>query len=449
MKRGGWFLALLAGLILVGGAGYAGFRGTTPPTAAPVQTPTTVKVERGDVQQTVTAPGKLIGMREVDLNFGANGVLARLNVRPGDTVTTGQLLAALDTTDLQLQVAQAEQSLLIQQAAYSSTIQADPAAVNSARAALASANTAYQAAQHNLGLKDDQIRLDCAGLEDAENYMLAARDAYNAVANDWKASRYPIKKERELIYKSAINAYELAVARCNLATSKPNEGELRSTAAQVAQAKENLEKLLSPRSETVLRAQAELEQARLTLEQKRAQLAQAAIIAPFDGTVLAVKARTGESVAANASVIVLSDTDAVEAETSVVEEDWPLVQTGQAVELFFDASPAQAVTGRVSRRVPQRIAGDRPLYPIYISLDTVPENIVPGMTVDASIVIDQRSAVLRLPRALVRARSDNTATVKVWTGDRAVERTIKVGLRGDLYVEIIEGLSEGEQVVGE
>lgn len=449
MKRGGLFLALLVGLLFIGGAGYAGFRSTAPSTAAPVQTPPTVKVERGDVQQTVTAPGKLIGTREIDLSFGTGGAVTRLDVRPGDTVTQGQILAALDTADLQLQVAQAEQSYLIQQAAYSSTVQADPAAVNSARAALASANTAYQAAQQNLGLKDDQIRVDCAGLEDAKNSMLAARDAYNAVANDWKAKAYPIKQERELIYKNATNAYELAVARCNLATSRLNEGELRSAAAQVAQAKENLEKLLSPRSDTVLRAQAELEQARLTLEQKRAQLAQAVITAPFDGTVLEVKARAGESVAAHAGVIVLSDTSAVEAETSVVEEDWPLIQTGQTAELFFDASSAEAITGRVSRRVPQRIAGDRPLYPIYIALDTVPENIVPGMTVDASIVIDQRSAVLRLPRALVRARSDNTATVKVWTGDRAVERTIKVGLRGDLYVEIIDGLSEGELVVGE
>ncbi len=164
--------------------GLCGLSQHDPPTNVPVQAPPTVKVERGDVQQTVTAPGKLVGLREISLSFGTSGALTRLDVRPGDTVTKGQILAALDTTDLRLQVAQAEQSYLIQQAAYSSTVQADPAAVNSARAALASANTAYQAAQQNLGLKDDQIRVDCAGLDDANNFMLAARDAYNAVAND-------------------------------------------------------------------------------------------------------------------------------------------------------------------------------------------------------------------------------------------------------------------------
>jgi HlyD family secretion protein len=69
------------------------------------------------------------------------------------------------------------------------------------------------------------------------------------------------------------------------------------------------------------------------------------------------------------------------------------------------------------------------------------------MTVDASIVIAKQSNVLRLPRALVRARSDGTAQVRVWVGDHTEDRTVKVGLRGDQYVEIVDGLSEGEQVV--
>jgi HlyD family secretion protein len=162
-----------------------------------------------------------------------------------------------------------------------------------------------------------------------------------------------------------------------------------------------------------------------------------------------VKARLGETAVANSSLIIMSNPYAVEAETSVIEEDLPLVKTGQTVELFFDAQPEAAVVGKVDRIVPQRTSGDRPLYPVYIAPDDVPDDLVPGMTVDASIAIDSRSGVLRLPRAVVRARSDNSAIVKVWTGDHIADRTIKTGLRGDLYVEIVEGLQEGDQVVGE
>jgi macrolide-specific efflux system membrane fusion protein len=74
---------------------------------------------------------------------------------------------------------------------------------------------------------------------------------------------------------------------------------------------------------------------------------------------------------------------------------------------------------------------------------------VAGMTADASIVIARQSGVLRLPRALVLARSDGTSQVKVWTGDQVEERTIQVGLRGDVYIEVLDGLREGELVVGQ
>jgi multidrug efflux pump subunit AcrA (membrane-fusion protein) len=71
------------------------------------------------------------------------------------------------------------------------------------------------------------------------------------------------------------------------------------------------------------------------------------------------------------------------------------------------------------------------------------------MSVDASIVVESRHGVLRLPRTLVRTRSDGTATVQVWTGTQSQERRVRTGLRGDAYVEILEGLDEGERVVAQ
>jgi hypothetical protein len=47
----------------------------------------------------------------------------------------------------------------------------------------------------------------------------------------------------------------------------------------------------------------------------------------------------------------------------------------------------------------------------------------------------------------VRASGGDTTTVKVWNGSEEVTKEITVGLRGDTYVEVVSGLSEGEQVV--
>jgi multidrug efflux pump subunit AcrA (membrane-fusion protein) len=118
------------------------------------------------------------------------------------------------------------------------------------------------------------------------------------------------------------------------------------------------------------------------------------------------------------------------------------------VALFFDAIPDAAVTGRVARIVPQRSAtAATPVYPVYITLDNAGPTLAPGMTVDASVVSERRENVLRLPRALVRTRADNTATLQVWNGVSTEERTVQVGLRGNQYVEILSGLAEGDAVV--
>ena len=133
----------------------------------------------------------------------------------------------------------------------------------------------------------------------------------------------------------------------------------------------------------------------------------------------------------------------------VIEEDLPVVRVGQAVQLFFDAQPDAAVTGRVARIVPRRAASDRAVYAVYLVLDELPQGVVPGMTVDASIVIEARANVLRLPRALVSAGAGGSAVVDLWNGAQVESRGVQVGLRGDVYIEIISGLREGDQVVGQ
>jgi multidrug efflux pump subunit AcrA (membrane-fusion protein) len=147
-------------------------------------------------------------------------------------------------------------------------------------------------------------------------------------------------------------------------------------------------------------------------------------------------------------VVVLSDPRTLEVEATVVEEDYPLLQPGQTAELFFDALPDTEVRGRLARVSSLRSSTERPLYPVYIAVQDLPRGLVPGMTADAAIVIAQRSDALRLPRALVRARLDGTAQIKVWAHGIEQTRDVRVGLRGDVYVEILSGLEEGERVVG-
>jgi HlyD family secretion protein len=430
--------------------GYLGFRSTQAAANTPLQSaPQTVAAARGDVEKSVTAPGKLIGTREVTLDMGVSGRLSQLSVRPGDAVQAGQVLAALDTASLELQVAQAEQTYLKQQAAYSATIQPDERAITAAQAAVNSAYAAYQAAQQQFAQRESQIAVDCADFKNASGALARAQAAYDSVANDWKAKNYEIYTIRKDMLDTALAAYDLAKAQCNINTASINDSGLQAALAQLTRARADLDALTSPGSAAVLQAQAHMEQARLDVEDAQQQLARATITAPFDGVVLEVKANPGEAIAAHSPLIVLADPRAVEVESTVIEEDMASVKLDEQVNLFFDAKPDATATGRVARIIPQRIAGDRLLYPVYISIDQLPPDLIAGMTVDASIVVATRSDVVRLPRELVRVRSDGTAQIKVWNGQQVEQRIITVGLRGDSFVEVLDGLREGEQVVSE
>jgi RND family efflux transporter MFP subunit len=612
-------LIALVALALIGGAGYFGFRSTQPSTVPTPSAPQTIPVTRGDVRQTVSAPGQLVTIRQADLALDTGGRLAEVAVRPGDRVRKGDVLARLlDDADVQVQVTQAEINLRLAElklieltgeadsAALASaeaqvtqaeinlrlaelklvelTQEADPASLASAQASLASAQADLTnllapptdqevlAAQANLesakeNLAKVQAGTTTAQLAAAEATLKAAEDSYQRVIarpdpEDVQEAKLRLDQARnslwsaqvqrdsikgnpmstgaardsaeanvanaevsvqlaELAYEQAQEpataaeiekaAAEVELARDDLERLResPTASELASAQAQVAQAQAQLDALLAdPDAQAVAAAEAKVaqaqaqldallagaspedretaqlnveqarsnltqaqaqldallagaspedletaqlnvEQARSNLTQAQAQLEDTVLTAPFDGVVLEVNAALGGRIAAGATLITLMGPTAVEAKVTVIEEDLPLIEVGQPVELFVDALPDASLHGHVARIIPQSVAGDSPRYPVYISLDDeLPAALAPGMTVDASIITAERQDVLTLPRALVRARSDGTAQVKVWVAGRVEERTVRVGLRGDLRVEILEGLREGEQVVG-
>lgn len=135
------------------------------------------------------------------------------------------------------------------------------------------------------------------------------------------------------------------------------------------------------------------------------------LLALMDGVVLEVNVVSGDWVRAGAVAVKLTNPTALEVVATVIEEDLPIVEVGQPVELFFDALPELILDSQVTRIVPETIPGDRPLYRIYTNLDEVPQGLVSGMTADASIIVAARTDVLRLPRALIRARSDGRKSV--------------------------------------
>ncbi len=453
MKRGWIVLLVILGLAAVGGAGYWGSRSAEAEETPVVEAPPVVSVTRGDVAQTVTAPGTLVGTRKLTLAADVGGRLAEVTVQAGDTVKAGDVVARLETDDLEQAIARANLGLQqaqlelekLQRPVDEADIRAAEHAISQAAAALGIVNA-----------KRDQTLAGDLFLNGLPNARIAYNDkkewyeSRQRLFNEGKLESYWFVDEAQREFEDVQKHLQALEAQAAL-DQRSADSEVTKAAQTYQEAQDKLAALQKGRDPLeVQAAQLKVQEAQMALDNAQADLKSAVIAAPFDGIVLAVKAAAGETVNAGGALLVLSDPQAVEIESSVIEEDYPLVKVGQTAELFFDAQPALALTGTVARLVPQRLAGDRPLYPVVIAVDEpLPPTLAPGMTVDASLILDARAAVLRLPRAVVRARSDGTAVVKVWDGQAVTEHTIQVGLRGDSYVEILDGLQEGEQVVAE
>jgi RND family efflux transporter MFP subunit len=378
-------------ILIISTAGYFGFTTTNTPTPTP--TPETIAVTTCDVEQTVTAPGNLVNVNQAHVPMPTTGRLATVNVRVGDRVRKGQILAELDDVT----TSQAQLNLLTAQEALDK-LQRRRTSLDYPRAT------------------DDFIR-------DLQRQVKAAKNAVSELDDAAKSAEDPMLKSQLLasLETAKQNLRELE-SRLSWYTSNPTESEIVAVDSELAL------------------AQANYDAAKAVMESLK-------IKSPIDGIVFEVSVEEGQTYQAETALFTIGDPKALEVVANVTEEDYPLISIGQNVEVFFDARPEVTVKGKVERIIPKRIEGDRPLYDIYISLNEVPDGLADGMTSDTAITIAKHEGVMCLPRAMVRASGGDTTTVRVWDGVQETTQEITLGLRGDTYVEIVSGLSEGDQVI--
>jgi multidrug efflux pump subunit AcrA (membrane-fusion protein) len=463
MRRTWIIVLVLLGLITLIGLGVLAFSNAREQKEPDVQSPTTIAVEMGDVVQSVDAPGRLVGAKEVLLGMGASGPLMEILIEPGGNVETGQLLARLGNEGaLATAMEFAKEACLAAERELQEIYDRAPLDTAQAQMNLAKAQEELQATLYKNLVQQEGNRASSGTLAAAEaKYILAVEDVKRAEEAFKKLSNRPVddplRATAQLHLAEATQKRDSALRSLNWYMGHPTELQQSMLDAEIAiaEAKYTLAEIAwervkdGPDPDILAQAELKLARAEAQLEEAEAELAGAALYAPFAGVILELNARPGDQLTAGEGFILLSDQTMVEVAATVIEEDYPQIQIGQVVELFFDARPDVEIQGQVKRIVPQRLAGDRPLYAIYISFTPVPEGLVPGMTADASILTAIRENVLRLPKSLVRSRSDGTAMIQVWEDDQIQERLIQIGLRGDSYLEILSGLQVGDLIISE
>ncbi len=221
---------------------------------------------------------------------------------------------------------------------------------------------------------------------------------------------------------------------------------------------------------TVRSAEISIQNARLSLQSARLSLQNAvdsledySITSPIDGTIIEMNYKAGDNVDPSNTastgisyMAVIYDMSALEFTMNIDELDINKVQVGQTVEIAADALDGRTFTGRVDAiNINGATQGGVTTYPVTIKVDN-PEELLPGMNVSAKIVVEKAGSVLSVPVEAVSrgnivtvagpgALSEDGLSVVDPTKLQEVE--VVLGRNDGAYIEVLEGLSEGDVVV--
>jgi HlyD family secretion protein len=355
------------------------------------------EVGRRDLVAVVTASGKVQPKRKVDVSADITGRITRLAVREGDYVERGRFLLQIDPT------------------IYEANLQRARAAVSSAEAsavqAEANRDQARRALERTKELRDQNPNL--------------------------------ISQEQ---LEQAQTAYDVAEA---LATA----------------------------------ARHQVEQTRAAFQEARDQLAKTRIVAPMTGRITRLAVEEGEVAVPGTfsretgRLLTISDLSVIQTVVQVDETDVVRLHLGDSVEVSIDAFPDTTFVGRVTKISDSAILtggssvpgqSDRAVdYEVEITLDKPPQEVRPDLSATARIITDTRDSALAIPIIALTVRehkpiatenrpADTTGPkgkakeaegVFVVVNGKATFHPVKVGIAGDEYFEVVDGVRAGDTIV--
>jgi HlyD family secretion protein len=345
----------------------------------------------------VTASGKIEAKTSVDISADITGRIIRIAVREGDLVNKGQFLIQIDPAQYQAAVARAQ-----------GVVGSTEATLTQARANLAQAERAWNRARQLTQLGPNLIAPEAAE---------QARTSYDVAQANWQATR------------------------------------------------------------------AQLEQSRASLQEARDNLAKTRLTSPIAGRVVRLAVEEGEvAVPGTFSretglLMTVADLSVILAKVQVDETDVVRLAANDSVQVTIDAYPDTTFTGRVTEishsaqlTATQTASGsnDRAVdFDVEVTLDNPPRDVRPDLSCTARMVTDTRARALSIPIIALTVRDHERVPIEDSTMDttrlkklgkeaegvfvvrdgKATFRPVKVGIAGDEYFEVVDGLREGETIV--
>ncbi len=445
MRSRWWFLAVLLVVLVVSGCG--GPSAQEPPTPTPVleavstAKPTYVVVQ-GGIAEEIKFSGRIAPVVEETLFFRADGRVSVVNVAQGDMVKKGTLLAELDLGDLLNQLAQAEITLQTSQL----KLKAAEQNVSDQRIQLESALRTAQLKLAQAQAKDPtpNVKIAEGNRDKALAALAAAQAAYDAKKNRPDIGALP---ESVALQQRTID-FDIAQAQYELALQSIRTWEydilLLQEAVKVAEA--NLAKLTTSIDPALAQ---DVARNQLAVDRLKNNIANARIYAPFDGEVTMLMATPGRTTQAYRGVLTLAAPGGLEVSADLLSSTVQQLSVGQKCLLTMANYPSRVFHG-VIRRLPStslNAAADEVDRTTRVTITDADVALERGALVRVTVILQEKDKVLLIPVAALRSFQGKDFVLVV-EGDIQRRVPVTVGIRSEEQVEILEGLTAGQIVVG-
>jgi len=404
-------------------------------------------VKRGDLTLDITAAGNLALSHVEDLAFEMDGTVEEVPVEEGESVEEGQLLAKLDISawedniaELKDKVTVAERDVLDRQVS-----------LTSAEIALENAEDVYEWPD----IWEAQL-----AVSDAEDFLDYAQRNLDKATQQWEIKYWTEEVE------GAEAALSVAEDKLEAQLSGYDPEEVAVKKLQVEQAQARLED-----------AQKAVEDAKKDLDE--AQNTSPEITAPFAGFITNVNVEGGDDVLKGTVAVQLADPNEFETEILVNETDIFQVKLGGEARVEIDAIQGLSLPAKVTHISPTATIQQGVVnYKVKVELESLqavmqerqemmkqrqqaqeaqqpqtpamlPQDfqLRQGLSVTVSVIVQERNDVLLVPNAAITSQKGQAYVQVVLADGTTEERAIKTGITDYVNTEVTEGLSEGEQVV--
>lgn len=423
----------------------------------------TVPVAAKSVTLRINASGKVVPIQSVNLSPKTAGRLVDLLVEQGDRVQAGQIIARMDSSDVQAQLAQARAKLAEAQAQLDKALAGSrPEEISQSRARLAQAEA--ELAQARNGTRPEEIQQAKAQVAAAQSRVNLTSSRVGRNRNLYQQGAIAQDKLDEVIADDTSAKASLLEAQRRLVQlqSGSRAEEIAQRQAAAAEARASLQQAQrGSRPEDIAQARATVAAARGELKAVEIQFEDTIIRAPFAGLITQKNATEGafvtpttsvssgasnsSSLANSTSIVVLAK--GLEIVAEVPEVDIGRIQPGQQVEIVADSFPDQVFKGHVRLISPEAIVEENVTsFQVRVALDSGTDKLLSGMNVDLTFLGANLKDALVVPTVAIVTENGKTGVLVPGDNNKPEFSPVTIGQSIQDQTQILEGVNVGDRV---